>query len=523
MNYRNLFGLLIALALAGPLTALAASADWAYTVRPGDNIWELANRFCGSHSKARLLVTRNRLSDPASLVAGERIFVPVECLSKQPASAQVVQPGGADLEREGVRRPLLPGEEIRMGDSVHSAAGFVVIRFADESLLTVRPQSSVSFILISAFGETGMVDTLVRVGRGRVQHVVNGESKGSRHRIATPVGIAAVRGTRYRVSLDDQQDGGPLATVATTDGEVSFESEGKQDLPLPAGMGVVATRQSAVKEALLPAPSLPADTGIAAGNVLSWPAVAGAVGYRVTAFAADEPVYESVAEGNELLPELSPGRYVVRVRGVAASGLEGLDGSTTLTVSGPPPSALNHELTERGVDLQWSPQAHADAYLLETRLVDSGMWKRAEVAQNFVSLNLDAGAYQWRVAHTDGQWSETAEFAVPPAPVAGLAANRPERRAPVVVTWDSAAQQPETEYLVQLARDEGFSEDSIVASAVVAENRAELQSPFCGDCVVRVAVHTNGAKSAYSSAAFEDTPGHPWPLYIILLSILVAL
>lgn len=493
------------------------SADWRYTARPGDNLWDLARRFCGSHNRAMELARYNRLADPSELSAGDRLRIPISCLVKQPASATVrVGSEQATLRRGADEQVAITGSEVRMGDVLTTENGFVVVQFADASLLTVRPNSTVMFVLISAYGETGMVDTLVRVSRGRVQHVVDQSTAGSRHRIATPVGIAAVRGTRFRVGVP----GGGSATVATTEGVVGFEDAREQSVELPAGTGVVANAKGAVKADLLPAPALDDELRLVRGERLSWPAVEEAVGYRLTVLDGERPLFEVLTVGNDAELALPVGSYTLRVRGVTASGLEGLEAQAILHVSDPPPHGLAAlPAGANSVVLSWEDEGDASAYLLEFSPVVDGSWRRLKSAGRRTEVELAPGVYRWRVAHTENQWSEIARFEVAPQPVSSVVTSRDDRSDPLAVAWQHGAQN--TTYTVEVSRTADFSD--VEATIRTQESSAHLDVRNCQRCFVRVAAETAGATSQYTVAEFKDEPRHPWPLYVLLLALLVTL
>ena len=490
-------------------------AEWTYTVRPGDNLWELAQRFCGSFQHTRELARHNRLADPADLRAGDRIQVPVSCLVKQPAGATVVtSDGDAQLVRAGQASALQASAAISMGDIVRTNDGFVVVQFADGSRLTIRPGSEVSFVLISAFGETGMVDTLVRVTRGRVQHAVEPGSRGSRHRIATPVGIAAVRGTVYRVGVG----GADSATVATTEGEVEFEDATAQKTGLPAGTGVVASTSGAVKEDLLPAPSL-AGGRQAASKALTWPPVVDAVGYRVTASQQGVPVAEFVTNDAALEPGLSNGMYLIAVRAIAASGLEGLEASREYVLADPP---RNLAATVEGRDVRFSWSSDDGGKTALAYRAGGGAWQQADVQGSEHRINLPPGAYEWRVG-ADQQWSATAQVVIKPGAVQAVAVARDARRSPLQVTWSEPAGEQADQYFVEVSRDASFSPDGILNRTVAESAGASLETNRCRPCFVRVAAEAQGATSDYTVAEFSDEPDHPWPLYVFLAALLLAL
>ncbi len=56
---------------------------------------------------------------------------------------------------------------------------------------------------LGSFDASGMVDTSVRLKKGRVENRVAPQKPDSRYRIITPAAVAAVRGTEFRVGGDE--------------------------------------------------------------------------------------------------------------------------------------------------------------------------------------------------------------------------------------------------------------------------------------------------------------------------------
>ena len=154
------------------LTAAASAEDWIYTVRPGDNLWNLSETHLVSMKYWKSLQRHNNITDPLKIPPGSRLKFPVAWLKHQPASAVVVQlQGTAHLvsAADGSSRPLAIDTPLHTGDTVRTGPdGNLNIRFADGSELLVLSNSEVIMDSLSAYGETGMVDTRVRLQGGRV-------------------------------------------------------------------------------------------------------------------------------------------------------------------------------------------------------------------------------------------------------------------------------------------------------------------------------------------------------------------
>ncbi len=321
-----------------PLPSFAA--DWYYTLRPGDSLQSIAEKFCGAAEYGDRISKYNRLDQRIAPVIGSRIRIPVDWLVKRPAPAQVVSVNGVVTHADGTA--VVVGDQIRSGQALATAdEGRTLIRFADGSTLEIGPEAEVTFDILSAYGDSGMVDTLVRFQRGRGVARVVKQTQGARFRVSTPTGIAAVRGTEFRISSESER-----SLVETTEGSIGFSNQqepaagsaaaaaataGAQTLLIDAGFGVIATPTGATKEELLPAPINlrgPAQPGSRA--VFTWEAIPSARTYEISVYRLAAGVAEPIA-GHETkrprftLSKLPPGRYRVSVRGVAASGLQGLE------------------------------------------------------------------------------------------------------------------------------------------------------------------------------------------------------
>lgn len=501
------------------LPAFALPSEWEYSVRPGESLWTLATRYCGSHRHVDELVKYNGLGDPAALRSGMVLRFPVSCLVKQPTPATLVEgSAGLRLLRDGADVTIQPGDRIEMGDTLSTGTGFAVVQFADGSQLTIRPGSEVDFVLLSAHGSSGMVDTLTRLRKGRVQRAVEG-NRGSRHRINTPVGAAAVRGTRYRVELPATGK----STVATTRGEVAFAASSGSIVPVPAGTGVVATAAASVKEDLLPPPTLPAAIRIGQGRVVEWPAVEGATGYRVTLSGAGMPISEAVVESAAWPVDAQIGHLNLGVRAIAASELEGNDASTPIEVIASGPTGLDATASGGRVRLLWSASA-ADSGPYTARIDDGTGTHEVPAEAGLAEVTLVPGRYRWQVRGQQSDWSDPAEFVVHPQPVSALTAGRNKPGEPLTLRW-TAPDHPVDAYVLTVVRGgKTVVEREIKAvDGDVSITADELAGMRCAPCEVRIVTQAAALASDYTALEYRDPPGHPWPIYVVLALILVAL
>ena len=74
------------------------------------------------------------------------------------------------------------------------------IQFADGSIVTIQPNSTLKLDALSLYGGGGMVDTKLRLQQGGVAVKANPQHvPGNTMQIFTPTAVAAVRGTDFRL------------------------------------------------------------------------------------------------------------------------------------------------------------------------------------------------------------------------------------------------------------------------------------------------------------------------------------
>ncbi len=350
--------LLVLFALPFASAATAGEAYWEYTFRPGDTIWKIADTYTTSTDNWIRIRDFNRVASGEDLVMrpGTRIRIPVSLLKVQPAHASVLAVSGdvriieknGNTIKAGVHSTLQSGDRIITGE-----ASSVTLRFADGSQLLLPENSRAHMDTLSAHGDSGMVDTRVRLPSGRLDTRVNKLDQDSRFEIITPAAVAAVRGTAFRISAD-----GDIMRSEVTEGVVSVTTA-QDEKSLDAGYGLVAKKGQPLPEPvkLLPAPVLPETITLDDyRQVVRWPAVDGAVRYRIQLAptpAFKQLIFDRLSEQNHTAFDgLDNRTYAMRVRAIDEQGLQGLNASTMLDV-GIQPSAARLQLSQAGKQLQF--------------------------------------------------------------------------------------------------------------------------------------------------------------------------
>ena len=130
----------IALFLLMILSASAAAEEWIYTVRPGDNLWNLTERHLKSMDYVPQLQQLNGVKNPYVIPPGTQLRIPVAWAKVNNTSARVLSVyGAAAVLRENQERiPVEQGMQLLIGDEIHSGNdAFVTVEFADSSHMRV--------------------------------------------------------------------------------------------------------------------------------------------------------------------------------------------------------------------------------------------------------------------------------------------------------------------------------------------------------------------------------------------------
>lgn len=414
--------------------ATAAEQYWEYTVRPGDNIWNLTKTHCTSVRYWQRIQKLNNINLDREIPPGTRLRFPLSILKHQPATAIVAQlQGSAELLRAGASKavPLTSGTTLRSGDKIMTGPDSnLTLQFADDSRLLVLRDSEVLMDSLSAWGTTGMVDTSIRLQGGRVDTQVRpARGPGSRYQIITPAAVAAVRGTDFRVAAET---GKAIMRSEVTEGTVGVGDTGNSTR-VAAGFGLVAEagKPPDAPRKLLPAVDLSRLPAAQRQLPLSftWPAINGAHGYRFQiapnadfeVLLVDQTTEKAVANWKDL-PD---GHYALRIRGIDEVGLEGLDSVHLFDVDArpfPPITASPADagvITEPAPVFSWSAAEDKNSYRIQIAQ-DAGF---SELVADQVTRTtkyqrdqpLAPGTYHWRVAGIDssgkqGPYNPTQNF-----------------------------------------------------------------------------------------------------------------
>ena len=522
-----------------------AASEWVYTVRPGDNLWDITEKHLTHIRFAKHLQSLNKIEDPWHILPGTRLRIPLDWVRLQPASARVVEVQGKVSARRARGKQsvsVVPGIELLIGDVLTTGPdASTLIEFGDGSRMLVEPDSELVFDMLRAYGSSGFVDTRIRLNKGRTEHRVSPRfgRDGPRYEIITPAATSAVRGTTYRMGSSDT---GETSATEVLGGSVKLEAAGDSRL-IPEGFGLLARRNEppAPPRRLLEPPNFEHAPPVfdRVPVQMELPAVAGASSYRVQ--VADTEQFRILRYDRMLKSprvrdlNLPDGRYVLRQRGVDEKGLEGLDGYLRFTIDARPEPpilvgpAADTRFTGDRIELAWARPEGAAAYHLQVSrdpAFTNTLLDETEVTdERFPLKELSLpGDYFWRVA-TRNEQGETGPFGdsqrfkrladAPELEVSGI-----EDEA-IVFRWSRGLSGDSYDF--QFARDPDFSD--ILLSKRLQQPSYRMDRPQSGSYFLRVrTVDAAGDPGPFGTTQrVQIPPASYWPLVIPVIMVLIAL
>jgi len=522
-----------------------AAEEWIYTVRPGDNLWNLTDQYLTNMSYWRPLCKLNNVADPLHIPPGTKLRIPVDWINKFPIIARVntVQ-GQAELidSDAGKITKVTAGTFVFMGETVQTKSdSTLVLEFVDGSSILLQPDSRLELSYLGIYGKTGMVDSRIHLNQGRVETKVE-KKKGpaSRFEISTPAGVTSVRGTDYRVSAE------PASAKSHTEvleGKVNVSSAGKKEL-VATGYGTISSK--------FEPPSRPIEL-LAAVDTRSIPKVfertpiqfglpadPRAKGYRLQiakSLTFDTVIFDRKYMNNQIRgPELPDGDYYSHIRAIDQYGLEGKNAGYFFTLNAKPEAPFLLEpkpdagLIEETPVFVWARQEEINKYhfqLARDKQFTDLVADLPELSESQLNsgYKLELKQYYWRVASISagegqGPYSDAQTFKrLKPPPQT----EQPEiSDTSLVLHWPKDL--PDVKYHLQIARDDAFSD--LMIDQYTTTPILKIDRPEAGEYFVRVStVYPDSFVGPFGKPQIIEVPrsGLYWWLLTLLPLALLAL
>ncbi len=307
-----------------------------YAVQPGDTLQALAAAHFVDPAAWKKAQDFNGLSDGAALVPGSILKLRQSWLKAAPIRAEIVAwRGDVSAESAAVRRPVSVGMKLGEGDRLETGAnGFVTLMLPDNSLVTLPSNSRIRMDRLRAVSLTDSIDRRFLLEEGRSEAKVTPMTNpASKFMITTPVSVAAVRGTQFRVSYTPAE---MKAREEVLEGKVAVGPRGEPsgrpgEVLLLPGFGAVASAQGVSGAiALLPAPVLEAPKKAQTAETVQFrlKSIPGAATYAVE-LATDAAFVDRFAEVESTSTDIRfanvpNGSLHVRIAARDRNGLTGL-------------------------------------------------------------------------------------------------------------------------------------------------------------------------------------------------------
>jgi hypothetical protein len=506
------------------------NSDIVYGIAQQETLSSIALRFTGSAKNWPALAKANGIANDRTIPIGNSIVIPARLLPDKDAFATVVAMRGvvSMVDKTGEVVASRIGAQIGEGAVVVTGEdGFVTFQLKDGTSFALPPASNLQLTLLKVQDFTNRPRTALTLNKGRVTSEVTPFTlPRSQYQVQTPLAIAGVRGTRFRINFDGA---GSYSEVLAGTVAVAVDA-GRRQVRLPADYGSVVGgdgRPSSPVALLAP----PALDGTATAQerlpvrvqLAQAPASAAAASFRV-AVATDADGMRRVAEvvvkadeGHALarLPELEDGDYTVRASAIDQRGLEGREAVLTLRLKARPFAPLLRAPGSklRGADagaagatpvaFEWAQVAQAAAYRLQiardagfTDLVDDQAALRDTRYQH---AGLGEGNYYWRVASVadkngqpdQGPWGDPAALAIlPPQQMPAASQDEDGMR----FSWGGA---PGQRFVFESAAEIGFAHPQ--QHIETGEPRVSFAMPAPGTYYARVqTIEADGYRGAFS-------------------------
>jgi hypothetical protein len=414
-SFRLLLALLLALLPFGTALAAPRSDDSiVYRVAKGDDLYTLAERNFRKPADYIVVQRQNQVVDPRRLPVGMILTIPRSLLRQEPIDAVVQSFRGVVLAGAGQNlRQVELGMRVREGYRIETGSkSFITLRLPDGSNVALPSQTSLRVERLRRTLMAGSVERSFRIEKGSAGATVTPmEDPHSEFNFSTPAAVSAVRGTRFRVRYNPDEQ---RAASEVLEGKVAFAAaDGTAEQMLPAGFGIANGLSGPLP--LLPPPDLVSPGRVQDDQQLHFELkpLAGAKSYHLQ-IAADAGFIDVLDETTAVSPEavleaLGNGDYFVRATATDANGLEGLPATYAFQRRLNRIEASAEEVRSgryRQYLFRWrAPDAHDAQYRFQLSATPDGTKPLVDEAglkeTAFVVTDLPPDTYYWRVETLD--------------------------------------------------------------------------------------------------------------------------
>lgn len=499
-----------------PAALQIGEATVLYHAQRGDTLGVIAEKFTTNSNNWVQLAKLNNVKNDRAIPIGTVIVIPVSLLPDDPSNAKVAAMSGnveviaaaghaIDIE---IGTILTEGSIINTGNN-----SFLTLVLPDQSHIALPSNSRIKLAKLRLARYTKSPRTEITLLKGRVESEVSPLNKNKgRFEVRSPLAVAGVRGTNFRIRLVDDK----VITEVLSGGVTVGKDNKITALTLHDGQGNITDIKGVGKAiALLPEPHLADHPERQERATLRFTVnpVPGAHAYRAqisTDADARNIVDEVESNDNEIkFNGLDDGNYFLRIAAIDQFGLQGIPHvlAFKLKVQPEPPFNLEPKNKSRGenVVFSWTEIANAQAYHLQVagdaKFNQLVINEPAVKTPQFSTSKLAPGHYFWRVAtivnqptgSDQGPFGDSQSFILLPAVQVPKITD--------VVDGDLSFRwtgEPEQKFIVEIGRDTGFS--ALLLTQQTSTPEITVPRPATGTYFIRVkAIDPDGYVGPFSS------------------------
>ena len=506
-----------------------------YGISRNETLSSIAQRFTGNSNNWQAIGKLNGIANDRTIPVGTSIAIPARLLPDRSAFATIVAAQGevSIISKDGDVVASKAGGRLGEGALiVTSDDGFITLQLQDGTTFALPPASSLQLSTLQIQEYTDRPRTALTLSKGRITSQVTPFSASkSQYEVQTPLAIAGVRGTRFRVNFDGERSYNEVlegtVKVAPEDRR-NASRNASQAREVRASFGAIAATGNKVSA---PVP-LPAAPVLAATAVQERLPVrfglrqADAAAFRVSVATdagglqqvADVRVDANADDGTQArVADLPDGDYYVRAAAIDRSGLEGKEtisrfrlkarpfapfqqepGAKLRGVADGQPPAVNFKWAEAGANSRYRLQIAADAGFTQLLLDKTDI---ATTSYTYAQDNPALSRFFWRIATIDmssgqpdqGPWSDVKQCLVLPPQQAPAASQGQDG---MNFSWSGEAGQ---RFVFDVSASAGF--ETVLLHADTSEPQASFPLPPAGVYYARLqSIETDGYRGPYSPA-----------------------